>query len=384
MKPPPPDVLVIGGGVIGCAAAFFLAREGLRTAIVEERGLAYGASGAAAGMLAPIGEGLGAGPLLSLGLASLDVFPALCAELLELGGVDAEYEPSGILRVARDAAEAAALRGSLDALAGGDAAALGLVWLDADESRRLAPGLAPEIAGAIWSPREGHVRSRSLTRAYATAAIAEGAELATGVHVESFVLDGDRVVGVRTRGEMRAAGAIVLCAGAWSAGPCSDLGPRPLPIAPVRGQVLGLEPPADAARQATIVWGGETYLVPKRDGSVIVGATEEDAGFDCRVTADGVEALAAGAKSLVPDLARATFRGAFAGLRPAFPDRLPAIGPWPCLRGLFLATGHHRNGVLLSPETGRLVADLVRGKALPPEAAALSPERLGLSGTPDA
>lgn len=384
MTPPSPDVLVVGGGVIGCASTFFLAREGLRTALLEERSLACGASGAAAGMLAPIGEGFAPGPLLRFGLASLEVFPALCAELRDLGGIDPELETSGILRVAHGAAEAEDLRASMRALSGAHGAGLGLTWLDPGEARRVAPGLAPAIAGAIWSPREGHVRSPSLARAFAAAAVAHGAAIATGVRVESFVLDGDRVIGVRTCGETRSAGAIVLCAGAWSAAPVRGLSPRPLPVAPVRGQGLSLEPAADFPRSAAIVWGRDSYLVPKRDGRVIVGATEEEAGFDCRVTAGGVEALAAGATALVPALARAAFCDAFAGLRPAFPDRLPAIGPFPGLRGLFLATGHHRNGVLLAPETGRLVADLAREKALPPDAEAFSPARLRLGDQPEA
>jgi glycine oxidase len=375
---PPPDVLVVGGGVVGCAVAFFLAREGFRTLLLEERALASGASGAAAGMLAPIGEGFAPGPLLRLGLASLGAFPALCAELRERGGIDPEYEPSGILRIARDAAEVEGLRASMRAVAAACGDALGLAWLGHDEARRLVPCLAPSIAGAVLSPREGHVRSPVLARAYAAAAVSLGAEVETGVRVEGFVREGARVVGARTAEGVRAAGAIVLCAGAWSAAPTEGLGARALPIEPVRGQILRLEPPPGVAAPGPILWGGTIYLVAKRDGSLSVGATEERVGFDCRVTADGVAALAAGARSLVPSLGQATFRDAWAGLRPALPDRLPAIGAWPGLDGLFVATGHHRNGVLLSPETGRLVTDLVRGKALPPDARELSLERLRL------
>lgn len=377
MTPSPPDVLVVGGGVIGCATAYFLTREGLRTTLLEERALAAGASGAAAGMLAPIGEGFAPGPLLRLGAECLATFPALCAELRETGGIDPEYEPSGILRVARSPEEAEALRASMRAVTGAYGDALELSWVDGAGARGLVKGLAG-VAGATWSAREGHVQSASLTRAFAAAASARGAELTTGVHVDSFVLQGDRVVGVRARGEMRAAGAVVLCAGAWSGAALRDLVPRSLPLAPVRGQVVRLEPPADAPRSAAIVWGGETYLVPKRDGSLLVGATEEDAGFDCRVTADGVSLLTAGAKALVPSLGQATFLGASAGLRPAFPDRLPAIGAFPGVRALFLATGHHRNGVLLSPLTGRMVADLVRGKTPPRDASLFAPTRLCL------
>jgi glycine oxidase len=148
-----------------------------------------------------------------------------------------------------------------------------------------------------------------------------------------------------------------------------------LPIEPVRGQIVSLDAPSPAF--APIVWAGDTYLVPKRDGSLIVGATEERVGFDCRVTARGVCGLLASATALMPSLGRTSFRSAWAGLRPATPDGLPLIGAVPGVEGMWVAAGHHRNGVLLSPVTGELVADAVEGKGLPPDAAAFSPTRFG-------
>jgi glycine oxidase len=163
----------------------------------------------------------------------------------------------------------------------------------------------------------------------------------------------------------------VLCAGAWTPG---LLGAESrLPIEPVRGQILSLDGPRPALRSMLV--GHGLYFVPRRDGSLVVGATEERVGFDCRVTAEGLARLLAGAPRVLPVLADCAFRSAWAGLRPATPDRLPAVGPVPGARGLLLAAGHHRNGVLLAPITARLVTDCALGKELPADAAPLSPER---------
>jgi glycine oxidase len=184
------------------------------------------------------------------------------------------------------------------------------------------------------------------------------------------------VRGVETDAGPVAAGTVVLCTGVAAAhSPAWLDSSARLPISPVRGQIVSLMPRAPGLR--TIVWGGPTYLVPKRDGSIAVGATEERVGFDRRVTAAGVAELLGAAIRLVPSLDDARFAGAWAGLRPATPDMLPLVGPWPGVDGLLLAAGHHRNGVLLAPLTARLVALLVLGKGLPEEAAPLRPERFG-------
>jgi glycine oxidase len=371
-----PDVIVVGGGIVGASVAFHLAHEGMAVALLERRGLAAGASGAAAGMLAPIGEAAGAGPLLHVGLAALRGFEALCTEVRERSGIDPHYTASGALRVALSDEEAQALRKHALALAADPALGVELEWLEARTARILEPALSFATRGAVWSPREGHVHSPLLTRAYAQAAAALGARVETGLTVAGLLCEGDAVRGVTTSRGPRPAGAVVLCAGAWTPG-CIGWLPhgRPdlLPVTPVRGQTVALETPR--LRIGTIVSGSRAYLVPKRDGTVVVGATEEHVGFDCRVTAAGVRGLLEAAPSLVPELAGASFRGASAGLRPGTPDGLPALGAWPGAPGLFVAAGHHRNGVLLSGLTGRFVADLVRGKALPEEARGLALDR---------
>jgi glycine oxidase len=361
-----PDAVVVGGGVVGCAVAFELAREGLGVALLERGELAGEASGAAAGMLLPLGEAPGPGPLLALGLRSLALFPALAAELRERSGIDPEHAACGALHVAADPDAAGRLAARARALA-----AFGAEWLDASEARALEPRLGPRALGAMLVRAEAQVRSPLLVRALAAAAASLGARIETGTPVLALRRDGERVVGVETPAGPVAAARVVLCAGVWS----PALAPFPLPVEPVRGQILSLESPRPAL--GVIVVGARCYLVPKRDGSVVVGATEERVGFDARVTAAGLAELLAGAQELLPALGASTFRGGWAGLRPVTPDGLPAIGPAPGAPGLVVAAGHGRNGVLLAPLTARLVADLVLGKSLPPEAAAFAPERFG-------
>ncbi len=361
-----PDVIVVGGGAVGCAAAFFLARAGVSVTLLERDELASHASGAAAGMLAPICESSGEGTLFELGVRSLEMFPPLAAELRELSGIDPQYVPSGLLRVALSEPEAGHLREQAERLHG-----FGLEWLEPAAAAGREPLLSPEQRGALWSPREGHVYSPLLTRAYAGSAARLGARLETGVPVTGLLADRGRVRGVRTAAGDRPAGHVVLCTGAWTRF-CAAWAQVDLPVEPVRGQILALHGPRPAFR--SIVWGEGAYLVPKLNGLVVVGATEERAGWDCRTTAAGVGTLLAAAPRLIPALGDCGFSHAWAGLRPDTPDHLPAVGSLPGVDGLTVAAGHYRNGVLLSPVTGELLRRALLEGEEPP--GALSPARL--------
>lgn len=369
------DVLIVGGGVIGCAAAYELAREGLSVRLLERGVLAGESSGAAAGMLTPVGEALHSPTLARWGFESLSRFPELCSRARELSGVDPELEHSGALRVARgerDAAELQRLRAELCN------ERPELEWLSAQAARELEPQLAEEQHGCLWSPREAHVRSGSFTRALAGAAVALGAQLELGVTVRGLLRAGERVVGVQTSGAELRAGYVIVCSGAW-VGELQDwlgeigLEAPPLPVVPVRGQILALDVPRPPLR--SIVWGGDTYLVPRRDGSLVVGATEERAGFECHTTTEGVARLLSSAPRLVPALAGVPFREAWVGLRPSSPDGLPAIAAIEGAPGLAVAAGHFRNGILLAPVTAELLRDLVIGKARPRDLADFDPKR---------
>ncbi len=363
-----PDVVVVGGGVVGCSVAFHLARAGAAVALLERNDLASHASGAAAGMLAPICESTGEGPFFELALRSLRRFPDLAPELRELSGVDPQYVPSGVLRAAESEAEVRHLREQADRLA-----AYGLEWLDAEAARSRVPLLGEGVLGALWSPQEGHVYSPLMTRAYAGAAERLGAVIGRATPVTGLLRQGRRIAGVRSPAGDQAAGHVVLCAGAWTRF-CGEWLDLSLPVDPVRGQILALDAPARGFR--SIIWGEGVYLVPKRNGSVVVGATEEHAGFDCRLTGAGIAQLLAAATRLIPELGSCTFRHAWAGLRPDTPDHLPLIGPLAEVEGLSLAAGHYRNGVLLSPITGELVAEGVLRGEWAESAAPFRPERL--------
>jgi len=365
------DVVIAGGGVVGCAIAFALASEGHAVALLERDAIGAHASRVAAGMLTPLA---GERDELPLGLESLALFPAWVAELTEQSGIDPGLVLSGVLRVAHGEAAAEPLRARA-----ARHAAHGLEWLDAAAARAREPGLAPELSGALWSPREGHVGAQRLTAACARAAAVRGARIEERTAVTELRREGARVVGVRTpRGDW-SAGWVVLATGPWAGAEAGALGlPWAPPVEPLRGQIVALRPARPAL--AAIAWDEAVYLVPRPDGRVLAGATEERVGFDCRTTEAGVRGLVAAASALVPALAGAALAGAEAGLRPASPDGLPCIGRAPGLDGLLLAVGHHRHGILLSPLTARLVTDRVAGRPLPAAARAFAPARFAASG----
>lgn len=363
------EVVVVGGGVIGASVAFHLAREGIEVALLERDALASGASGAAAGMLTPTSEASDAGVFYRAAQRSLAGFESLVAELLERSGVDCEFVRCGTLRLAFDESEAARLRER--SVAFDDAS---LEWLDAAALRSAEPLAAAPAVGGMFAPAEAHVRSPLLARAYAAAARRLGARVETGVEVTGLRLAGERVAAVETHDGAWTTPRAIVCAGAWSAtGGVWPAGIAPPPVVPVRGQILSVEAPTPAP--ATTLLGGGGYVVPKRDGSLVVGATEEHVGFDARVTGDGLRRVLDMGIHLIPAVADCTFRSAWAGLRPASPDGLPIIGPVEPVEGLAVATGHHRNGVLLSPLTGEIVADWVAGKGTADHAVPFLPRR---------
>jgi len=341
------DVIVVGGGVIGCAIAYHLAREGVRVDVIERGEIGGEASGAAAGMLAPLAEVEDAGPFQELCVVSLRMFPALVAMLREETGVDVEYLPSGILRVALTDEEEQRLR-DLAGCANG----LPQHWLSPDDLRSLEPGLSPDVRGGLYSPEERQVNADRLTQAFARAAAMHGATLRRNLRVSGLLTGNGRVTGVRMPNGDLAAGHVVLAAGPWTGRIAALLG-ADLPVFPVRGQMLAL-PSKSAPRH--IVWGSAGYLVPKANGLVFAGATVEKVGFRRRTTAAGLRSLAEAASTLAPRLGAFAPVDSWAGLRPGSADGLPLLGPLPGWEGVSVATGHYRNGILLSPITGRLIA----------------------------
>jgi len=363
------DVVVIGGGVIGASVACALARGGASVVLIERDDLGAHASRAAAGMLAPITESLARGPIFTLGLESLSLLEHELDELRELSGVDPELTRSGILRVAH-AAEAPALRAHAAALA-----ELGCAWVDGAELRKRDARLAPELAGALHSPREGHVDAYLLTRAYAGAAVRRGATVRRDTEALGLLRVDDRIVGVRTSAGEIPAHDVILCTGAWARHASDWLG-VPIPVDPVKGQMLALD--GGEPHGGPILWGDGAYIVPRRNGQLRIGATVEHVGFDARPTAAGVATLLAGAFAIAPALRTATFVETWAGLRPGTRDHLPLVGRVPGLEGAWLAVGHHRNGILLAALSGRALAREILDGARWPGLDAFDPARASL------
>ncbi|GHF32796.1 glycine oxidase ThiO [Streptomyces fumanus] len=378
-----PDVLVVGGGIIGLVTAWRAAQRGLATAVVDPAP-GGGAARVAAGMLAAVTElHYGEQTLLALNLASARRYPAFAAELAEATGHDLGYRRCGTLAVALDADDRAHLR---DLHAFQVRSGLDAQWLSGRECRRLEPMLAPGVRGGLRVDGDHQIDPRRLARALVTACERAGVVLHR-VRAERLTVVRDRAAGVVTEdGTALAAGRVVLAAGSLSGrlpGVPEEVLP---PVRPVKGQVLRLAMPADRPpllhrTVRAVVRGNPLYLVPRESGELVVGATSEELGWDTTVTAGGVYELLRDAHELVPGITELPLTETLAGLRPGSPDNAPLLGPT-ALDGLLLATGHFRNGVLLTPVTGDVMAHLLTTGGLPEEARPFTPRRFDTAAVP--
>jgi glycine oxidase len=326
---------VVGGGIIGCAIAFELSRRGADVTVFEASTIGSGATHASAGILAPYTEAHEGGDLFELTVRGLSAYPDFVAAVRDRSAVGFEYRRSGTIEVAEDGERAQALR----ARAGGE-----LAWLDAVALRQLVPDVMPDAIGGLHCPLHGYVTVRAFVAALADGAARCGARFQNGARVEQIAPSGPSL-SVRVGGVDHPFERVILSAGAWTPGldPTGRLRDR---IKPVRGQLVRLA--LKGVHIGPVLWSRRCYVVPWEDGTVLVGATSEDAGFEVRATAEGVRDLLLAGTQVVPSLSSASFM-----------DGMPLLGPSPSEPRIIYAAGHYRNGVLLAPLTARLIADHV-------------------------
>jgi glycine oxidase len=370
------DVLVIGAGIIGCSVARELSARGASVHVVDARGIGRGATQASAGVLAPYIEAHEGGTLLDLTVRSLDLYDSWMAGLRAQSGVDVEYRRLGTLEVALDPGAAARLQQMPAHFGARDR----LFWLDGGEVRATEPAITRAALGALSVPTQGYVAAGMLTEALARAAASQGAAFHDGTQIVRVDPTSDCIEAGSDAGLTWRVKQIVVAAGSWTGQVGALMDPAAHDVRPIRGQLLRVAWRGNPLSQ--VVWGPSCYLVPWVDGTVLIGATVEDVGFDERNTVAGVRTLLDGARALLPEMEEAIFLEARAGLRPATSDGLPIVGPSETTDRIVYATGHYRNGILLAPLTAHLVADLVIDGRRDPVLEALSPARFRVISPP--
>lgn len=375
------DVIVIGAGLIGCSIAWRLALTG-RKVVLLDRGEPGGeASSAAAGLLQPEAGREAGPPLLALWLDSLARYPSFVAEVREATGAAFDFRVRGRLVVALDEAEEAELR---ERAREQDRAGIPYQWLDAAEIRRLEAAVTPAARAALYYPQHGLVDNARLTSAVASAAALAGVDVRPYEPAIEVVTSQGRVAGVATSRDRYAADAVVNCAGSWAAAlrpgerfpraaarSAENAESSPL-VRPAKGEIIALH--SSVRPIEAVVSIGSGSVSARSDGRVIVGATVRDAGFDKRLSADGVDRMLRAAFTAIPALREARFLEGWTGLRPRTPDQQPIIGP-DAVSGFFWATGHFKMGILSAPTTAEVVAALIDGRRPPVPVDQLGPDR---------
>lgn len=368
------DVVVVGGGVIGLAIAWRACQHGLRATVLERGESGGGTSRVAAGMLAPITEvEPGAEALLQLGLQSVGIYSAFLSELARAcDREDVGYLPCGTLMVARDRDEAEALVRELELRR---RLGLRVERVRASEARRLEPALAPSLRLALDVPDDHAIDPRKLTAALAEAVRRAGGQVREGAEVAGLEIARGRLQGVALAdGERVRTGQAVIAAGVWSTEIAGIPPECRVPVRPVKGQILRLHDPAGAGLVTRVIRMAGGYIVPRGDGRYVIGATMEERGFDTTVTAGAAFELLRDAIELVPGVSELVVDELSAGLRPGTPDNSPLIGRSE-VPGLYWATGHYRNGILLAPITAELIVKALAGEQPAELATRFAPSR---------
>jgi glycine oxidase len=366
------DVIIIGGGVIGLTIARALGQRGVRDVLLLERGrFGAEASWAAGGMIVPQVEVDHGDSFFQLACSSRDLYPAFAESLKEETGIDVELDRTGTLCLGFTQRDEAELRHRYDWQ---KSEGLKVEWLSGNEARRLEPALSAEVRAALRFPMDVQVENRRLVNALVRTNEELGAQLIAGSSVKALRIENGKIIGVDATTGSVDAPVVVLAAGAWTSlieSPHTDL--PAIGIEPVRGQMLCFEAQPQLARH--VIYSARGYLVPRRDGRVLAGSTAEHVGFDKRTTHEGESAIKSMAIEIAPEMAALPLIDSWAGFRPRAKDGLPVLGPCAEIAGLFYATGHYRNGILLAPISGSLIADAIVDGVLPESLSAFSPDR---------
>ena len=366
-----PDCLVIGGGIIGMLTARELSLAGLSVTLLERGETGQESSWAGGGILSPLYPWRYANAVSDLAQYSQRIYPDLAEALGEESGIDVERTQSGLLMP--DCEESAAAQQWAQQYSAT------IKFVQSDELADIAPELSPElIAGsAIWLPDVAQVRNPRFAAALRGSIESLGVKVLTGTTVNEISLRAGKVEGVVTdAAQTLVSSQVVLAGGAWSAGLLEGLG-LDLPVEPVRGQMLLYKTEPGTVKR--IILNRDRYVIPRRDGRVLIGSTMEHAGFDKQITASARTELEAEACRLIPALENFEIEQHWAGLRPGSPDGVPFIGACPGVEGLFLNTGHYRNGIILGPASAALLASMIVGKEIELASTAYAPEQT-LSG----
>lgn len=360
------SALIIGGGIIGCTIALELLRAGFRCTIIDKGALNQEASTAAAGMLGAQVEIHHPGAFYELCEWSQQLYREWTEHIQRIGGLSPQYIDQGILRAAFTEEDELELKSRLAWIRHAE-------WLTPAQMRAIEPGLSSQIRGGLSFQRDHQVHPVHLAQALKASLHKLGCDIREWTPAFSLIQRNGRIQGVKTAAGELYADQVILASGAWASPLTEPLG-LTLPLFPVKGQCISVRTAAPVIRSTVFTKG--CYVVPKRDGSMIIGATQEECGFDKRCHASVIGSLHAAASRLLPELAEAEFVSTWAGLRPGTPDDLPYIGASVKAPGLLIAAGHYRNGILLAPATGKLIKQLATGEATELDVAPFSPDRV--------
>lgn len=361
------DAVIAGGGIIGASIALELAEAGLRVGVFDSQKPGREASWASAGMISPAPESAAFGSLLPLNQASARAYPEFIRRVEEFSGRTVAYRKEGALDIFLEDVSQDQIA---EVLERNRAAGLRAEALSSVQASQLEPELTAEIRAAILRPDEASLDNRVFTEATLEAARRKGAEIYSGNGAKALWTEGSRCRGLHVQTGSVEAQWTIVAAGCFSAQ--IEGSAEYAPVTPAKGQMMALR--CDAAHLQRDLWCGHIYLVPRKDGRIIAGATIEYEGFDRSVTAGGTKKILDGAIAMVPVLEKAKIEETWAGLRPDTPDHLPILGPTDC-DGLLIATGHFRSGILLTPITAQLIREWVTGQRASVDWTAFSPLR---------